>query len=79
MSVIGKVQIYGLSTLAAGKPLDGYASMPPFVLPINATFQLMLNMCLCYCKNTLILFGRSVSLHLFNFLSCYSSNYMHVY
>ena len=49
------------------------------VLPINATFQLMLNMCLCYCKNTLILFGRSVSLHLFNFLSCYSSNYMHVY
>ena len=28
MSIIGKVQIYGLSTLAAGKPLDGYASMP---------------------------------------------------
>ena len=31
MSIIGKVQIYGLSTLAAGKPLDGYASC------INAT------------------------------------------
>ena len=50
-----------------------------FVLPINATFQLMLNMCLCYCKNTLFVFGRSVSLHLFNFSSCCSSKYVYVY